>query len=271
MTINRSELAIELIYEAGAEVLKYFGRVKSWKKKDSTPLSEADLIADRIICESISNYFPQDGILSEERETSINRLSKEFTWIIDPIDGTANFIRGENDFCLMIGIIKDSIPFFGVIYIPTEDKLFYGGYQSPAQLIINKKKLPISLPKKSGNVILTSKDYFDKNLTAFFMEHNLKAISLGSAGVKICGLLSNKGQHYIHISDVKEWDTAAPEAIYNSLGGKITNRWGQTNLYNKVEPIIEGILVTENDQIRYDAIKFFKFLNKNKKLKKKLL
>ena len=94
----RAQAAREFSKQGAVIAMDFFGKAEKWTKADSSPVTEADLAIDKYLQEMIVQDFPQDGILSEETEALDSRFTKDFTWIIDPIDGTKEFIRQSNDF-----------------------------------------------------------------------------------------------------------------------------------------------------------------------------
>ena len=107
--------------------MDFFGRAKTWDKPDESPVTEADLAVDKLIRGGLEALFPEDGILSEELEDSDERLGRDFVWILDPIDGTKEFIAGRNDFCVMLGLVHKQHVCYSFVAIPATGELFEGG------------------------------------------------------------------------------------------------------------------------------------------------
>ena len=120
------ETAKELAIGAGAILLKHFSQKTAvrWKGKGN-PVTDADQEASRFIVESLHRLFPLDGILSEEEVDNPARLNKSRVWIIDPMDGTSEFVAGRTEFTVMIGLAVDGKPVMGVVYLPVEKKLYF--------------------------------------------------------------------------------------------------------------------------------------------------
>src|SRR3954464_12560417 len=115
------EFAKELAIDAGAILLRHFEHKTAvrWKGKGD-PVTDADQEASRFIVESLHRRFPLDGILSEEEVDDTARLKKSRVWIVDPMDGTAEFVAGLTEFAVMIGLAVDGRPIAGVVYLPVE-------------------------------------------------------------------------------------------------------------------------------------------------------
>ena len=120
------ESAKELATAAGAILLRHFAQKTAvrWKGKGN-PVTDADQEASRFIVDSLHRRFPLDGILSEEEADNPDRLTKSRVWIVDPMDGTAEFVAGLSEFAVMIGLAVDGRPTVGIVYLPVEKKLYY--------------------------------------------------------------------------------------------------------------------------------------------------
>jgi myo-inositol-1(or 4)-monophosphatase len=119
------QTGIELVSEAGAILLKYFGRVRDVRQKEhpSSVVCEADLASEKHIVAQIRRRFPQDGIIAEE--SGCQRGSSEFTWVVDPLDGTSNFVSGVPWFGVQLGVLRNATPIFAAMYLPIERALYH--------------------------------------------------------------------------------------------------------------------------------------------------
>src|SRR4051812_5304226 len=120
------QAAKELALGAGTILLEYYGRsiAVEWKSAGN-PVTEADQAASRFITGGLKQRFPRDGVLSEEEKDDPSRLSSSRVWIVDPMDGTTEFVANRDEFAVMIGLAIDGNPALGVVYQPTEQKLYY--------------------------------------------------------------------------------------------------------------------------------------------------
>jgi myo-inositol-1(or 4)-monophosphatase len=141
------ETALELVREAGAILLKYFGKIRNIRQKDhpSSVVCEADLASEAHITRKIRARFPQDSIIAEESGYSPG--SSEFTWVIDPLDGTSNYVAGIPWFGAQLGVLKGSRPVFGAMFLPIEDALYYaeagkGTYRNRQRLSLGNQADP---------------------------------------------------------------------------------------------------------------------------------
>ena len=254
---RRAALAREISRKSAEIALDFFGNAEIWNKEDSSPVTEADIAIDRQLTKEISSNFPDDAILSEESADTPSRLDKDFCWIIDPIDGTKEFIARRDDFCVMIGIAYKDIPVYGVINIPRTGELFYGGENFGVNLEINNS--PVKLPdvRQDGDKILISRSHRRKIVLPYVEKKNLQAISCGSSGVKACRLVDGSADHYLHGTTIHEWDAAAADAIIRGAGGYFRGMDSKPFSYNKPQPLIHGIIGSFNFDRVLDVSSFF--------------
>src|SRR5262245_42600336 len=134
----------DLAYHAGAILLKHYGQTTSvtWKGKND-PVTAADVEASRFIVGELRARFPDDAILCEEEQDDRRRLSSPRVWVIDPMDGTKEFIAHRGEFVVMIGLAIDGEARLGVVYQPTEDKLYSGSVDQGAELAQGESIRPL--------------------------------------------------------------------------------------------------------------------------------
>ena len=229
----------DIAYMAGEEILKvYNGDIFVEYKEDKSPLTEADKKAHQIIKENllkISNY----PILSEEGKKIDyeERKNWEYFWLVDPLDGTKEFIKKNGEFTINIALIYNRKPVLGVVYAPALNILYYGEVGKGGYKIENdkKEKLPINYEKEKNRItVIASKSHlneatskFIKNLEKYY--DTVETTSIGSS-LKICLLAEGKADIYPRIAPTMEWDTAAAHAVLNSVGGKIVQYQETENL-----------------------------------------
>ena len=259
--IQRTQLLIELARPASKICAYHFSnKPKTWNKKDSSPVTEADIAVNDLFIDAISENFPDDGILSEETLDSSIRQNTEYVWVIDPIDGTSEFIRGSKEHCIMVCLLHKNQPVFSLIAIPQENQFFYGG---PGQGVYIEaidssfSKVKINYQNLNDNIVLLSRSHGDPSILGFINQEKLTGIPCGSAGVKVCRILTGKGAHYIHLSRIAEWDTAAPDCLMRALGINMVDINGKTLTYNKTEPKQNGLIATMDDELRSKATAYF--------------
>jgi 3'(2'), 5'-bisphosphate nucleotidase len=203
------------------------------------PVTAADREASRMIVEAFTRDFPLDAILSEEESDDIeHRLTKDRAWIIDPIDGTAGFIKKDGDFAVQIGLAEHGIPILGVVLLPFHETLYYATKGGGAYAIAGAKE-----PQRLG---VSNKTDFSEMIMAFSRNHPSKGImrildsfgfadgmQRGSVGLKIGLIAEAICDIYIHLSPrTKFWDTCGPQIILEEAGGKVTDIFGEPIRYD---------------------------------------
>lgn len=254
---ERGQAAYQLSYKCAEIARDFLGKSKTWNKNDSSPVTEADLAIDLYLQKSIKEMFPEDAILSEEGEDNSPRQSAKICWIIDPIDGTKEFIKQTNEFCVMIGICYNGEPSYGVINIPLTNEIFYGGEGFGINL--KKDGNVTTLPKIdiNGPNVLVSRSH-RKDIVLPYIEHKgMNDISCGSSGVKACRLIDQTAHHYIHGTIIHEWDVAAADALVRAAGGYFTDLSGQKIAYNKPAPKVNGVIASFSKDSVNEISEFF--------------
>ncbi len=220
---------IEVSLEAGKKILEVYNTsLDITYKKDNSPLTKADKLSNQIIEESLKRIASYP-ILSEE---GINipfekRKKWEYFWLVDPLDGTKEFIKKNGEFTVNIALIYRNRPVLGVVYAPALNLLFYGGEEIGSFKMENNKEIELPVieePLKEKIIVVASKSHlneetknFIKNLEKYY---NVETKSIGSS-LKICLLAEGIADIYPRIAPTMEWDTAAAHAILSSVGGNI--------------------------------------------------
>jgi len=229
---------IQTVRQAGQAVLKiYFSATLEHHKSDGSPVTKADLLAQKIIIQQLAQYgWP---VLSEEKQDNLNRLKKEKIWIVDPLDGTRDFLQKTGNFSIMIGLADKQKPVLGIVYQPTTDKIYFacqgqGAFlkekNQPAQI------LSVSTTSKFKQAqFIFSKNHFSQAEQQFVKKNNIKNITYkGSTGLKICTIAQGKSDVYLTFTNkTKQWDTCAPHIITEEAGGIITDLKGNKIIYNQ--------------------------------------
>ena len=247
---NLISLSVEAAIHAGDAILEvYQSEFAVEHKEDNSPLTLADKNAHHIIQEMLStSSIP---VLSEEGKTIPyeERSKWKELWIVDPLDGTKDFVKRNGEFTVNIALVRDGIAEFGVIYQPVTRELFYGiagekAYRFTSiagktidellssHIVLDKKKLPDVF------TVVASRSHLSPETAAYIdkakQEHgNVEMISSGSS-LKLCMVAEGKAHEYPRFAPTMEWDTAAGHAILKAAGGNIFSlRTGEELKYNK--------------------------------------
>ena len=200
-------------------------------KDDNSPVTKADLIANEIIInglKEISNY----PILTEESPIEYNiRKDWDTYWLVDPLDGTKDFIAKNGEFTINIALIKDNKPILGVVYIPVSNDVYFaetdqGAYKNGEKIFNNSQRKEL--------IGSDSNFHSTKEVEEFFLKYNIKNIKKYGSSIKICKLAEGKIDVYPRLNGTKEWDTAASHIIANEAGCKLVDVISKKELlYNK--------------------------------------
>jgi len=218
------------------------------QKSDESPVTEADETANNILTKLLSSFgWP---ILSEETKDTPDRLKAPFVWIIDPIDGTRDFIEQTGEFCIMVGLSEYGRSTFGVVHFPATKTTYYGGTELGAFFKQGDEEKPLSVslvstPEEATMVM--SKSHSLPIYESIAEKLGIKNVArVGSNGLK-CSLVASGTADifYTITSKLGEWDMCAPHAIVEAAGGMVSGIDGTTLTYNKEDPHIpQGVLVT---------------------------
>ena len=257
------DMAIKAAQEAGDVILEiYKGEFEEFTKKDDSPITEADLKSNEIIKEILA----QTGykILSEEDNDDQSRLSEEIIWIVDPLDGTSDFIDKTGEFTVMIALVKNKKPILGVIGWPTERTLF-AAQDGKGAFRYSKnewKKISVTTTGEISKCrTVGSRHHLSDKEKAFIKKLGIEDFTSIGSSLKVGKIASGEAEAYITTTNkMKEWDSAASYSIISEAGGKMTDMLGNNISYNNKEVHHQnGILVT-NGIIHQTIVDEFKKL-----------
>ena len=261
--IPELDIAIKAAQEASNVILDIYQKDYNISTKtDNSPVTDADLESNKIINKILSNT--KYSILSEEDVDDQSRLSKDMIWIVDPLDGTSDFINKTGEFTIMIALIQNKKPILGVIAWPTEKTLFVAQKNCGAFRYSNDKWDKISVTKienLSKCRTIGSRHHLSDKEKEFIKKIGIKDFSSIGSSLKVGKISSGEAEVYITTTDkMKEWDTAASYCIITEAGGKMTDMLGNELTYNNKNVYHQnGILVT-NGFIHNKIVNEFKKL-----------
>ena len=205
-------------------------------KSDNTPVSNGDLEVNRIITKKISELTPSIPIISEEttENKSIKNL-KDF-WLIDPIDGTHDYINDLEEFTINAGLIVNKKPIAGLIFAPAKDRMFYSYGKNLAFELIKGKEIKLDSSKNFDKTEIKFVCYSNKikpEIDNIYKKLNVKKYVKMKSSLKFCVIAAGEFDGYVAEPRACEWDIAAGHAILNHAGGKVTDFDGNEILYGK--------------------------------------
>ncbi|MDG6882747.1 3'(2'),5'-bisphosphate nucleotidase CysQ [Phocoenobacter uteri] len=251
-----TQSVLDIVYQAGLHLTEFYaGSVKIHIKSDRTPVTEADLFLSKFLIHSLSKLTPNIPILSEENcQVSLAERSqwKEY-WLIDPLDGTQQFIDRTGQFSVMIALVRNNKPVLGIIHAPIIDKTYYAIENQGAFLVEKGKTSRLQKnckkDKKSDRLVVTTRK--DTRLIvedSLISSHQLDFFFMGSSSLKAGLVAEGKVDCYVSLGKTGEWDTAAAEVILSELGGEIYNLNFEPLTYNQRETFINPPFVMVGDK-----------------------
>lgn len=254
------QFAMKLAREAATIVNTFYvGSSEVRYKSDDEPVTEADRSANHHIVTQVKAMFPDDGILSEESKDDLSRLDKKRVWIIDPLDGTKEFIARNGEFSIMIGLAIEGEAVLGVVMQPEAGLLYAGARGLGAHLHEPHERVPLSVgdtDKINRMVLVSSRSHRQQIVDRIRSALRITSERVsGSVGLKI-GLISRKlADLYVHPSPgCKEWDLCAPYALLTAAGGQMTDCWGNPIRFNKRDVRAHNGLVASNGHAHFQIV-----------------
>jgi len=251
---------IEIAQEAGSAILKIYNSDFDYKlKKDLSPITEADNISHKIIMERLKILTPKIPIISEENSEipyEIRSRWKKY-WLVDPLDGTKEFIKKNGDFTVNIALIHNNTPIFGVIYIPVKNETYWGSkingsfYSNSNN---NIKQIHVSKDNNNPIRLVTSRSHPSEMLNQLLEKIvDYEILKVGSS-IKFCYVASGQAECYPRFGPTSEWDTAAGEAIVSFAGGDVITSAGDSINYNAKEDYLNPNFIVSNGKIISERI-----------------
>lgn len=246
---------IALAQTAAQAILTIYEQTKALKihiKADDSPLTQADLIANRILIEGLQTLTPTIPILSEESQHPDWKIRKTWTtyWLLDPLDGTRPFISGKDEFTVNIALIHNHIPIFGLVAPPTTHECYYAYANIGAYKIQgngDKKKLTVRPWQPEHTTILTSHGAKHAKIKERFGHLGHYTTQKMSSSWKFCLLAEGKADISPRFGDTSEWDTAAGHCILREAGGNIFDLQGKPLKYNTKKSLLNPHFIALGD------------------------
>ena len=220
-----------LALEAGDKIMEIYDgpdfEVKS--KSDDSPVTIADEAADAIISAGLRSAFPDVALVTEEQAASHSVQADTFL-IVDPLDGTKEFINRRGDFTVNIAYVVDGVPVRGVVYAPAKDRLFFttsDGVSVEESGAFAKDEvgatspIRVSTPDNDALMVVASKSHRDQATDDYIGKYNLKDMKSAGSSLKFCLIATGEADIYPRVGRTMEWDTAAGHAVLSGAGGEV--------------------------------------------------
>lgn len=249
------EQLTNIAQEAGRLVLAIYNQpsFQVMNKADNSALTEADIASHIFICDSLKSYYPSIPIISEESANQYSyeiRKNWEYFFLVDPLDGTKEFIQRNGEFTINIALVRANKPVMGIIHAPVLDITYCAEKNKGAHKITNDKLSKLSPCPKTNNeiCIVTSRSHACSETKAFLdtlasQGNNIRVTAIGSA-LKFGLIADGSADVYPRLAPTMEWDTAAGQIIVSEVGKQVTELGCDEPLqYNKLELVNPGFIV----------------------------
>lgn len=238
-----AQRAIEIAKLAGEEILKIYENMGTkntvfiTSKNDDSPLTQADLVSHQLLSSRLKELTPDIPVISEEGTFSCKGYHKEIFWLIDPLDGTKEFIARNGEFTVNVALITDQYPIFGVVVCPTTKTTYWGGKSLGAFKEFPDGISPIRVSNRIESdcalKVVVSKSHLNNETKRYLSKlGNYVSQEVGSS-LKFCLVAEGLADIYPRLGPTCEWDTAAAQAILEGAGGVVCDFEGNRLYYGK--------------------------------------
>jgi 3'(2'), 5'-bisphosphate nucleotidase len=247
----------EIARAAGRVILEVYGREFSvTRKDDDSPLTEADQLAHGLIARELALLEPNLPLLSEESVAGehAQRRSWPRYWLVDPLDGTKEFLKRNGEFTVNIALVEGQRATLGVVYAPVLDRLYYGAVDVGAwRANGDEVALAITVRDRVASPlrVVGSRSHPSAELAAYLRALGSYEITDMGSSLKICLVAEGAADIYPRLGPTSEWDTAAAQAILESAGGRMIDTVGQPLRYNSKDDLLNPHFLAFGDQ-HYD-------------------
>lgn len=198
-------------------------------KSDQSPVTAADLAADKIISDGLRHAFPQIPLVTEEQSATHDQTLTTFL-IVDPLDGTKEFINRRGDFTVNIAYVKDGVPVHGIVYAPARQRMFWTNPDGQTVEEVGPfvagnagklRKLHVSTPDNDALLVVASKSHRDQATDNYINAHKVVDMKSAGSSLKFCLIAAGEADFYPRLGRTMEWDTAAGQAVLSGAGGRV--------------------------------------------------
>jgi 3'(2'), 5'-bisphosphate nucleotidase len=251
-----AEAVAEIAVEAGKAILEIYKQdFEVVQKQDDSPLTQADLASHRIICDALAHLTPDIPVLSEESsDIDFDTRADWFQyWLVDPLDGTKEFINRNGEFTVNIALIRFHNPVLGVVHVPVSGVTYTGLVGKCASRHASDgsmEHISVRLPCADPMIVVGSRSHANPRLMEFLGQMgNYELVSMGSS-LKFCLLAEGSADFYPRLGPTSEWDTAAAHAVVLAAGGKIITLDGKPLRYNTKKSLLnpEFLVIADDNK-----------------------
>lgn len=250
---------ITITRQAGDKIMEFYrrGETQTWTKKDDSPITEADLAAHHIIVDGLTQLTPNIPVLSEESAdiTWEERKQWQRYWLVDPLDGTKEFIKRNGEFTVNIALIDNGTPIMATVYAPALNQMFWadkekGSYFSEGQQAPIKLDLTVTKAKETLRVV-GSRSHPSAEMATFVEQFKSHEIVPTGSSLKFCLVAQGRADIYPRLGPTMEWDTGAGHCIALFAGAVVTKLDNSELLYNQRESLLNEFFVVSHPLIEW--------------------
>jgi 3'(2'), 5'-bisphosphate nucleotidase len=240
---------LDLTALAGRAIMAIYGRggagLNVARKEDESPLTEADLAAHRVLLEGLHRIAPGIPVVSEEdTEPGAAAAASPLFWLVDPLDGTKEFIARNGEFTVNVALVEQGFPVLGAVLAPALEVAFWGGLQhgafrrrGPAGAA---EPIRVAAPVAPGGThrVVASRNHLTPDTEAFIARLGATDLVQAGSSLKFCRIAEGAADVYPRLAPTCEWDTAAAQAVVEGAGGHVVDLQGRRLRYGKAEGIL---------------------------------
>jgi myo-inositol-1(or 4)-monophosphatase len=243
---------LKITRTAGAAIMQYYkSSFDVSDKAPDNPVTDADYAADTLLKEKLRALLPEAGWLSEETVDNPERLNNKQVWVVDPLDGTKEFIMGEPEFAISVALVEDGQPILGVIYNPPTDELFYATKGGGA--FFNDKMVQVTeRTKLQGSIINASRSERKRGEFEPF-EENFQIRTMGGTAYKLARVAAGLCDAAWSRGPKNEWDICAGVLLVHEAGGRCVNLDDEEFNFNRPKTLVNGF-IADNGHLHDDLI-----------------
>lgn len=239
--MNEKNLLLETIVKAGQAILDLQKKeIHISLKSNSDIVTQADYLVNDILKNTLMSAYPDDGWLSEETVDNRDRLKYKRVWIVDPIDGTKEFVKRIPEFAISVALVENGVPMLAAVYNPLSKELFHAMKGEGAYL--NQQRIHCQRVLSAEKFLLLASRSEEKRgeWDKFKREHEVKVV--GSIAYKLALLAAGKADATFSLGPKNEWDIAAGVLLVLEAGGQVSDKQGVTFVFNQANTLVDSVI-----------------------------
>ena len=263
-----AEAIAEIAVDAGKAILDVYGKdFEVSHKDDASPLTQADLASHQIICDALAHLTPDIPVLSEESSDLDYDTRADWSqyWLVDPLDGTKEFINRNGEFTVNIALVRSHEPILGVVHVPVTGVTYtglVGKWASKHDADGRMEHISVRTPCADPVVVVGSRSHANPRLLEYLAKLGpYELVSMGSS-LKFCLVAEGKADFYPRLGPTSEWDTGAAHAVVIAAGGKIVTLEGKPLRYNTKKSLLnpEFLVIADDGRDWLEVFESYKFV-----------